>query len=165
MTSPGPSDLWPGQRRWAILYSDTDRKAPMLFNGDAAEAQAVLVKERQQWTCRLFVEAAEAQPVAPDAWLFICRKPGLSTTYASVDEYDTNHYPLDQWRSVVKKPLYARAPPVGVHQKTVAYLHTLSGPGEWAEELSFKETPPKYGSASATWTTTPLCVSPQEPNG
>lgn len=42
----------------------------------------------------------------PDAYLFVCKKPGSMTTYASVDPNDSQHWPIDQWKSVERFNLY-----------------------------------------------------------
>lgn len=53
-----------------------------------------------------------AQPAGEtEAWLFKCKKPGTSMTYASVDEDDNQHYPIDQWKTIEKKPLYTHPAP------------------------------------------------------
>lgn len=45
------------------------------------------------------------ESVLPDAWLYTCKKPGYVTVFASIDENDTQHWPLDQWTEVTKEPL------------------------------------------------------------
>jgi hypothetical protein len=42
-----------------------------------------------------------------DAWLYVCKQPGRVMTYASVDANDTYHWPVDQWASIERRPLFA----------------------------------------------------------
>jgi hypothetical protein len=64
---------------------------------------------------KLFDLARRAEPSVAagderiEAWLYICKKPGEGRTYASVDENDAHHWPLDQWTSVEKIPLVRAA--------------------------------------------------------
>jgi len=51
---------------------------------------------------REYAGMLDAEPVA---WLYTCQKPGTQTVYASVDDNDSNHWPVDQWKSIVKTPL------------------------------------------------------------
>jgi len=53
--------------------------------------------------------ASEAQG-KPDAWLFECKRPGHAARWASIDDDDSETWPLDQWTSVSKRPLYLPAP-------------------------------------------------------
>lgn len=46
----------------------------------------------------------------PVAWLYTCGKPGERIQYASVDADDSNHWPVDQWVSVLKEPLVRQHP-------------------------------------------------------
>ena len=57
----------------------------------------------------------------PIAWLYTCQKPGTQTVYASVDENDSYHWPIDQWKLIVKTPLFAH-PPAPITQEPVAWL-------------------------------------------
>lgn len=50
-------------------------------------------------------ENAPEEKVLADAWLYTCKKPGMLMTYASVDDNDSTHWPIDQWKSVIKEPL------------------------------------------------------------
>ena len=56
---------------------------------------------------REYAGMLDAEPVA---WLYTCQKPGTQTVYASVDENDSYHWPVDQWKSIVKTPLFAHPP-------------------------------------------------------
>ena len=56
---------------------------------------------------REYAATMEQEPVA---WLYTCQKPGTQTVYASVDENDSYHWPIDQWKSIVKTPLFAHPP-------------------------------------------------------
>ena len=58
-------------------------------------------------TSRGHAATMEQEPVA---WLYTCQKPGTQTVYASVDENDSYHWPIDQWRSIAKTPLFAHPP-------------------------------------------------------
>ena len=66
------------------------------------------------WQARASLPAT--QPAAPGAeavaWLFTCKRApsGGSMQYATIDENDSNHWPLTQWREVIKTPLYATPP-------------------------------------------------------
>jgi len=39
------------------------------------------------------------------AYLFQCKRPGISKEYATVDPDATEHYPIDEWKQVVRKDL------------------------------------------------------------
>jgi len=59
---------------------------------------------------RLYTHPPAPTTGEPVAWLYTCQKPGTQTVYASVDEYDSYHWPIDQWKSFVKTPLFAHPP-------------------------------------------------------
>ena len=67
---------------------------------------------------REYAGMLDAEPVA---WLYTCQKPGTQTVYASVDENDSYHWPIDQWKSIAKTPLFAH-PPAPTTQEPVAWL-------------------------------------------
>lgn len=46
----------------------------------------------------------------PVAYLYQCKMPGKSSTYASVDSNDSQHWPIDQWKSVIRTPLVPSSP-------------------------------------------------------
>ena len=66
--------------------------------------------------------APAAEPTRePDAWLYTCGKPGLRSTWASIDANDASHWPIDQWTNgYEKRPLYLASPiqPLGVLHQT-----------------------------------------------
>ena len=62
----------------------------------------MMVYERSAAALREFAGMLDVEPVA---WLYTCQKPGTQTVYASVDDNDSNHWPVDQWKSIVKTPL------------------------------------------------------------
>lgn len=91
---------------WDSDYGrDLKLNAP-LFTAGQMEAYARAAIEANK---RAESEPSKSEPVA---WLYTCKRPGKMTVYASVDANDTNHWPLDDWKSVEKIPLYAHpAPP------------------------------------------------------
>jgi hypothetical protein len=97
----------------SLLHSDAKRLAAALAREQEAQPAP---KERNALLAGLasFDEWKAAQPAAQepseaDAWLFECKKPGTFMVYASVDKDDTLHWPLDQWKSVVRTPLVKAA--------------------------------------------------------
>ena len=56
---------------------------------------------------REYAGMLDAEPVA---WMYTCQKPGTQTVYASVDENDSYHWPIDQWKSIAKTPLFDHPP-------------------------------------------------------
>ena len=71
-------------------------------------------------------EYAATMDQEPVAWLYTCQKPGTQTVYASVDENDSYHWPIDQWKSIVKTPLFAH-PPAPTTPLTDEEIDTLRG--------------------------------------
>lgn len=57
---------------------------------------------------------ATAQASAPVAYEFVCKRApsGGSMAYASIDEDDSQHWPMDQWRSVLRTPLAPCGPAI-----------------------------------------------------
>jgi hypothetical protein len=94
-----PGSLWDQIIAWH--EADFGKKAC-----DAADAVDMAITTMLLTYARQ-VEAAVLKKLAPVAWLYKCSKPGLQTVYASVDENDTNHWPVDQWASIEKTPLAA----------------------------------------------------------
>jgi hypothetical protein len=42
---------------------------------------------------------------SPEAWLFVCRKPGQMSVFSSIDSSGFEGWPWDQWLSVKRVPL------------------------------------------------------------
>lgn len=47
----------------------------------------------------------QTQAAEPVAWHYVCNKPGTTMEFVSIDPEEKAHWPLDQWKSVEKRPL------------------------------------------------------------
>jgi hypothetical protein len=64
------------------------------------------------------VDTVEPDQHPTQAWLFTCVGNGKRLTYATVDEHDTSHYPMDQWRKVTKTKLVALRAEEVIHERS-----------------------------------------------
>ena len=80
-----------------------------------------------------------------EAWLFICRKPGTSCAFASIDKDDTSWWPVDQWTHVERWALGKIGPGEILREGKPRIYHGLEKNGvpkkclwEAVEDVTFK---------------------------
>ena len=74
---------------------------------EALSSGHALPEKWDEWHKRLQT-LAHTLDQDPDAFLFQCQKGGLRTEFASVDQFTTEHWPLDQWKKITMLPLYTK---------------------------------------------------------
>jgi len=131
------NEVW--NQSWQCKCSKCDVPTAKFFGSNSwarnkkedasAERQAIEV-----WNQRAPVAQQE-----PGAWLYVCSKPGKRTVYASVDENDTGHWPLDQWTTVTKHPLYAAPVAAQAEQVYESGCYTPRPPAEQGERKSVQD--------------------------
>lgn len=85
---------------------------------------------------------------AVEAWLIKCAKPGKRITYASVDENDTLHWPVDQWTSIEKIPLVPASELVRAREELTTE-RTARVRAEAERDAAVKDAERWYGHAGA----------------
>ena len=102
--------------------------AHVMINGEEAVCDFVRLCD-----LALAALAPAAEPTRePDAWLYTCGKPGLRSTWASIDANDASHWPIDQWTNgYEKRPLYLASPvqPSATREQDVTTSNRLVGEG------------------------------------
>jgi hypothetical protein len=123
---------------------NAEQKAEALRLADVLDRRDCTIELVALWQAAALLRTLAAEPQSdPVAWLYTCQKPGNQMKYSSVDDNDTYHWPVDQWKSIVKSALYLHPSLAAEPQsEPVAWVDPLWLTSGGSSEDMFMETQP-----------------------